>query len=362
MRRSWNGYWSQKRPRIAGSSITLRLVCSLTVRRYVTAIVSPLILSHGERLVNMRRSQGGTSVLKGSVATVHQTLGGWGRSMTTLARKLLYDLVWTTPLKVLAAKFSISDVGLRKICVKANIPTPERGYALLDQLRIAVGGERSLGNLGNSRNWPRRGVYFFFEPGEQRSDSGQGPRLVRIGTHALSAGAKSTLHQRLRQHAGQFNGGGNHRGSIFRLLVGEALLARNECVTCNSWGVKGDAGKAAEALGKTRSDLAALELPVELKVSLYLKAMPFLWLPIEDESGPDSRRGFIERNSIALLSNLDRTPVDPPTGGWLGHRSGREKVRRSGLWNQRHVDESHNPSFLSVLEELISGAMGRSTG
>lgn len=45
-----------------------------------------------------------------------------------ISRKDLYDLVWTTPLKILAAQFSISDVGLRKICVKASIPTPERGY------------------------------------------------------------------------------------------------------------------------------------------------------------------------------------------------------------------------------------------
>ena len=73
-------------------------------------------------------------------------------------------------------------------------------------------------------DWPRRGVYFFFEPGESRSLSGTGSRIVRLGTHALANGSRSTLWQRLSQHRGNAKGdGGNHRGSIFRLLVGVAL-------------------------------------------------------------------------------------------------------------------------------------------
>jgi hypothetical protein len=43
-------------------------------------------------------------------------------------RKELYDLVWSTPMTKLAKLFGISDVGLRKICVKHNIPTPPLGY------------------------------------------------------------------------------------------------------------------------------------------------------------------------------------------------------------------------------------------
>lgn len=43
-------------------------------------------------------------------------------------RQELYDLVWTTPMKTLAAQLGISDVGLKKTCARANIPTPDRGY------------------------------------------------------------------------------------------------------------------------------------------------------------------------------------------------------------------------------------------
>jgi|SRR5271165_3136208 len=45
-----------------------------------------------------------------------------------LSRKMLYDLVWSEPLKNLSARFGISDVGLKKTCERAEIPTPDRGY------------------------------------------------------------------------------------------------------------------------------------------------------------------------------------------------------------------------------------------
>jgi hypothetical protein len=43
-------------------------------------------------------------------------------------RKELYDLVWSQPMKTVAASVGISDVALAKQCRKANIPVPNRGY------------------------------------------------------------------------------------------------------------------------------------------------------------------------------------------------------------------------------------------
>lgn len=43
-------------------------------------------------------------------------------------RTALYEQVWQEPLKTLAPKFGISDVALRRKCVDALIPVPERGY------------------------------------------------------------------------------------------------------------------------------------------------------------------------------------------------------------------------------------------
>jgi hypothetical protein len=47
---------------------------------------------------------------------------------TQVSRQELYDLVWSTPMRALAAQFGISDVGLQKTCARAMIPTPDRGY------------------------------------------------------------------------------------------------------------------------------------------------------------------------------------------------------------------------------------------
>ena len=101
----------------------------------------------------------------------------------------------------------------------------KRFYDLLADLEIRQGDRRRLSACDGRMNWPARGVYFFFEPGETRSDSGAGPRVVRVGTHALTTGSRTTLWDRLSQHRGTAKkGGGNHRGSIFRLLVGAALI------------------------------------------------------------------------------------------------------------------------------------------
>ncbi|WP_217898206.1 hypothetical protein [Zobellella denitrificans] len=96
------------------------------------------------------------------------------------------------------------------------------------------------------------------------------------------------------------------------------------------------------------------ELEYEKRVSAVIGTMPFLWLDVDDESGPPNLRSFVERNAIALLSNYNKATLDSPSPEWLGRFSGRPKVRLSGLWNQNHVDEPYDPGFLDVLNHLVS--------
>ncbi|HUN49461.1 MAG TPA: hypothetical protein VMU42_00005, partial [Candidatus Sulfotelmatobacter sp.] len=180
--------------------------------------------------------------------------------------------------------------------------------------------------------------------GESRNQTGSGPRVVRVGTHALKDGSGTKLWTRLSQHKGQAsNGGGNHRGSIFRLIVGAALIRRDKIVF-PTW------GSGASADRNTR----AAEIDLERKVSEIIGRMSFLWLAIEDAAGPESHRGYIERNSIALLSNYHKTPFDAASDNWLGHHSDRERVRKSGLWNQNHVEQMYEPAFLDTLAHLAA--------
>jgi hypothetical protein len=78
-----------------------------------------------------------------------------------------------------------------------------------------------------------------------------------------------------------------------------------------------------------------------------------LWVGIDDPSDFNSDRGQIERNAIALLSNLGKAPVDPSSAGWLGQYCDRELVRRSGLWNNNHVAEPYDATFLKTLDQHV---------
>ena len=89
-------------------------------------------------------------------------------------------------------------------------------------------------------------------------------------------------------------------------------------------------------------------------MSRIIRNMPFLWLVLEDEAGPQSLRGYIERNSIALLSNYNKPLLDSPSEHWLGRYCDRARVKDSGLWNSNHVDENYAPEFLDELDRLIS--------
>lgn len=98
------------------------------------------------------------------------------------------------------------------------------------------------------------------------------------------------------------------------------------------------------------------EQPLEQAVSQYICQMPFLWLAVDDEPGPASLRGMIERNAIALLSNFksQESLLDPPSPTWLGRQADRESIHRSGLWNVNHVAETYDPVFLELFNRLVN--------
>lgn len=48
--------------------------------------------------------------------------------MGKLTRTELYERVWQTPMRTLAKEFQISDVGLKKICARHDVPTPGVGH------------------------------------------------------------------------------------------------------------------------------------------------------------------------------------------------------------------------------------------
>ena len=223
-----------------------------------------------------------------------------------------------------------------------------RFYDILERLRDTQ-GQIALSKLEGSSKLPLRGVYFFFEPGEKRLFNCSCLRCVRVGTHAVSRNATSTLWTRLRTHRGSSDWGGNHRSSIFRLHVGAAMLARGDLpVSLTTWGKEQDA--PIEVRKKERS--------LEEAVSRFIGNMQVLWIEIPDEPGPMSDRAFIEQNSIVLLSG-STGPLDLPSRNWLGLNSIHETIRKSGLWNVNYVDLDYDHRFLDVLATYVDGTIGQ---
>lgn len=217
-------------------------------------------------------------------------------------------------------------------------------YGLLTELRTKLGGYRYLRDCNSRTGWAKWGVYFFFEQTEKRSN-GQGLRVVRVGTHAVSRGSQTTLWHRLSQHkgttGGSHPGGGNHRGSIFRLHVGTALLAKCSypAEIRKTWGRGASASRG----------IRAAEHPLEKDVSNNIGNMPCLWLAVSGSPGPNNERSSIEKNCVALLSNWKRDPIDLPLRNWLGLHASHPAIRESGLWNVNYVEQEYDPSFLESL-------------
>lgn len=223
----------------------------------------------------------------------------------------------------------------------------DRFYRLLDDLEHQVSGKQKLKDCTGYMDWPDRGVYFFLANHERR-ESGDHPRLTRVGTHAVSEGSGTTLWERLRNHRGNnrgaYEGGGNHRGSVFRERVGEAIIEREGLNDeYPKWSVGSSAGR----------DLRLDELDMERRVSEYIRDLPFLWIAVDDKPGPNSDRAYIERNAIALVSNFQKESIDSRAKDWLGEHSPSRKIRHSGLWNVNHVDEEYDAMFLDRLEEAV---------
>jgi hypothetical protein len=98
------------------------------------------------------------------------------------------------------------------------------------------------------------------------------------------------------------------------------------------------------------------EAPLEQEVSSHIGRMRFVWLAVNDPPNTKSDRAYLERNTIALLSNVNKPPIDAPSPHWLGLHSGQKTIVNSGLWNTHHVADEYDPSFLDRFHAHV-GAM-----
>mgnify|MGYP004512993149 CR=1 FL=1 len=215
-------------------------------------------------------------------------------------------------------------------------------YKCISQLAEKTGGIRVLNECNGRMYWPQRGVYFFVDFQEQSVVSSGFPRIVRVGTHAVSKGSKTTLWDRLKTHKGTEKGDGNHRGSIFRLHVGNAIINRDRLL-CDTWGIGQNAKK----------DIREKEKYIEQLVSDYIGQLGVVVLDIDDMPCATSDRAYVEKNAIALLSSINSS-FNFSTLNWLGNWNPRDEIKDSCLWNINYINSDYDSNFLDILEQYAS--------
>jgi hypothetical protein len=261
-----------------------------------------------------------------------------GSSLPTTHQPTITTATHSQPARILAPTQALSVAGTSAHRTRFD--------DLMRRLMTGVDQGLPLARLLEGGRLPERGVYFFLDP--TTSNEQDQWRICRIGTHAVSLGSKSTLRARLRAHFGTRSGSGNHRGSIFRLHVGNALLRRDQREIA-TWGI----GSVAPPALRASEVLREAEARHEQQVSNYIGQLPVLWVAVPDEASPASERSIIERNAIALLSQDTQRSAMPPNG-WLGEHSPRREIRESRLWNLNYVDDDYDPGFLAVLARAVA--------
>ena len=167
---------------------------------------------------------------------------------------------------------------------------------------------------------PLNGIYVLFEKGEVGHG---GDRIVRVGTHT----GDGQLASRLIQHFVNEN----KDRSIFRKNIGRALLHQSGDPFLAEW-EHDRTSRAGRAQWGEESD-PAKRRAIEVEVTAYLQQhFSFVVFRVEDKAD----RLHLESKVISTVSSCSECG---PSDRWLGLRSPKEKIRRSGLWLVNELDK-----------------------
>jgi hypothetical protein len=230
----------------------------------------------------------------------------------------------------------------------------QRLYEETETLRQRIDGPYYLSDVSADGNWPDRGIYIFFDPNTDFSSPSDQWCISRIGTVGDCKGSSATLWERLRAHRGtkrgQYQNGGNHRGSVFRRHVGEALIRQDNLENeYPHWGVP----------HRSLSDdidtqtLRKGEHPLEQQVSHYIRSLPFLWIDVPGEPGPDCERAMLEKNLIGLVAHGRKTVPGLIRNDWLGRSAAEASITRTGLWNLDHTAGLFDRNVIDDFREYV---------
>jgi hypothetical protein len=88
-------------------------------------------------------------------------------------------------------------------------------------------------------------------------------------------------------------------------------------------------------------------------VSEYIRSLPFLWIDVPGEPGPDCERAMLEKNLIGLLAHSRKTVPGLIRNNWLGRKAAEPRITRTGLWNLDHTGGLFDRNVTSDFEEYV---------
>ena len=240
--------------------------------------------------------------------------------------------------------------------VGGSRPTPlQELYRKISELQDKTDGPYYLSDCTGHQNWPERGIYIFLTKDSQPETYPQTEMSVaRVGTVGVATGSSNSLWNRLRQHRGNtrghHEGGGNHRGSIFRLHVGRSIIEKeNLHDKYPFWGQKHSQWPDDVETKAVRE----MEHPLEKRVSDHIRSLPFLVLAVPGDAGPQSDRASIEKRLISTFSFYRRSHANLIDGDRLTNHSPKPEVYKTGMWNIDHVEGFSSPSVAKDLDKYI---------
>jgi hypothetical protein len=99
---------------------------------------------------------------------------------TVFEREPLYAEVWKEPVSAVAKRYRISDVALRKICLKLGVPVPPLGY----WAKVAAGQQPRVTKLPENHKGDTRYVRSYYEDPEEGERQARIEKLTVAHPHA----------------------------------------------------------------------------------------------------------------------------------------------------------------------------------
>lgn len=185
----------------------------------------------------------------------------------------------------------------------------------------------------NPQELPENGIYFFYEEGETWGHGGDGPRIVRVGSHSGRGNLRSRISETYLLDERRLNFGPDKAKpadrSIFRKNVSRALLNRDGDDYLQVWDIDFTLKSNRDRFRDRRR--MEKERRLEESISALLRNR-FHFRVIE--VGSAAERKQLEKR---LIGTLARCEVCSPSESWLGRSSPKAKIRDGKLWQVRHL-------------------------